>query len=108
MTSWPDNEITYSVVIDSLLGSACRDTPKQCYFAQEGNKMDLDRPHIRGSGKRGITVHGTDAYALAMALGKWFETYSTSAIPAELNGYKQPDSSDFIWIEIGPGSPWKQ
>jgi hypothetical protein len=108
LMSWPDDDNANLVFISQLLSSACRSTPRQCWFTQQGNPRDLDRPPVRGSGKNGITVHGPDAYALATVLGDWFTTYSTSSFPSELNGYKEPATKEIIWIEIGPGSPWKQ
>ncbi len=104
----PKDEQTYTAFISTLLSSACRETPRQCWFTQEGNPRDLDRPPVRGSSKRGIIVHGPDANALAHVLGSWFETYSTSHVPREMNGYKAEGTSYLIWIDIGPGSPWKQ
>lgn len=108
LISWPTEDNTYLVFISSLLSSACREIPRQCWFTQQGNPRELDRPPVQGSGKRGITVHGPDANALARALGNWFEAYSTSSVPSELNGYKEQGTKYLIWIDIGPGSPWKQ
>ena len=107
LMTWPDDDNSYLAFIGQLLSSACRTTPRQCWFTQPGSERDLDRPPIQGSGKRGITVHGGDAYALATALGAWFTTYSTSSLPPALNGYKDKGTKELIWIEIGPGSPWK-
>jgi hypothetical protein len=104
----PKDEGTYLVFVSNLLSSACRETPRQCWFTQEGNPKELDRPPVQRSSKRGIVVHGPDANALANALGTWFETYSTSRLPPEMNGYKEEGTSHLIWIDIGPGSPWKQ
>jgi hypothetical protein len=108
LISWPKDDNTYLVFVSSLLSSVCRDTPRQCWFTQQGDPRDLDKPPVQGSGKRGITVHGPDANALARSLGYWFETYSTSSVPSELRGYKEPTTKYLIWIDIGPGSPWKQ
>jgi hypothetical protein len=107
LISWPDDDVTNLAFISSLLGEACRITPRQCWFTQQGSPGDLDRPPVKGSGRRGITIHGPDARALATALGEWFTTYSTSSFPSELNGYKEPETKEIIWVEIGPGSPWK-
>jgi hypothetical protein len=104
----PKDEQEYLVFISTLLSSACRVTPRQCWFTQEGNPRDLDRPPVQRSGKRGIIVHGPDADPLAHALGSWFVTYSTSRLPPEMNGYKIEGTAHLIWIDIGPGSPWKQ
>ena len=104
----PKNEQEYLVFISTLLSSACQETPRQCWFTQEGNPRDLDRPPVRKSSKPGVIVHGPDADALAHVLGKWFETYSTSKLPTEMNGYKWEGTEDLIWIDIGPGSPLKQ
>jgi hypothetical protein len=107
LMSWPDDDNTYLVFISSLLSNACRTTPRECWFTQPGDGHNLDKPPVHGSGARGITVHGPDADALAVALGAWFTTYSTSAFPPQLNGYKEEATKEIIWIEIGPGSPWK-
>jgi hypothetical protein len=103
-----------------MLDSSCRDTPRQCRFSvlaedetvdgvhHATGPVDLDRPLIAGSPRSGITVHGPDATAIAQALSQWFKTYSTSGIPPTFSSYKYPGTKDLIWIEIGPGSPWKQ
>jgi hypothetical protein len=107
LMSWPGDDSAYLVTITNVLSEACRETPRQCWFKQQGAARDLDRSPIHGSGRNGITVHGPDADALASALGSWFTTYSTSTFSPELNGYKEPTTEEIIWIEIGPGSPYK-
>lgn len=107
LMSWSDDDVTYLAFVSNVISSACRTTPRQCWFTQRGDPRDLDRPPIKGSGRRGITVHGRDAYDLARALGGWFTTYSTSSFPRELNSYKDASTKEIMWIEIGPGSPWK-
>jgi hypothetical protein len=107
LMSWPDDDVTNLAFISSLLSGACRITPRQCWFTQQGTPGDLDRPPVKGSGRRGITIHGPDAHALATALGSWFTTYSTESFPSELNGYRDLATQEIIWVEIGPGSPWK-
>jgi len=107
LMSWPDNDNSYLVFVSHLLSEACRKTPRQCWFTQQGNPQDLDKPPIHASGTPGITVHGPDAYALASALGDWFITHSTSTFPPELGGYNEYHTKEIIWIEIGPGLPWK-
>lgn len=107
LMSWPDDDVTNLPFVSHLLSEACRTTPRQCWFTQQGNPRDLDRPPVKGSGRNGITIHGPDAPALATALGQWFTTYSTSSFPSELNGYKEPETKEIVWVEIGPGSPWK-
>jgi hypothetical protein len=110
LVSWPMDDNALLVFIDNLLSSACRDTPRQCWFvsASEANTRDLDKPPVHGSSRRGITVHGPDANVLAAALSNWFETYVTTRVPSELTGYKSQETKYLIWIDIGPGSPWKQ
>jgi hypothetical protein len=104
----PKDEQDYLVFISTLLGSACRETPRQCWHVQEGNPRDLDRPPVRKTNRPGIIVHGPDADLLAHVLGRWFETYSTSKIPPEMSGYKAEGTAHLIWIDIGPGSPLKR
>jgi len=108
LISWSSEDPTYLAFISELLGSACGDTPRQCWFTQPADKSDLDRPQIKGSGRRGITVHGPEANAIAVVLGRWFETYSTTRVPPDYASYKEAGTSTLIWIEIGPGEPWKQ
>jgi hypothetical protein len=109
LMSWTGDDPTFMAFISQLLSSACRTTPRQCWFTQaSGNERDLDRPPIQESGRRGITIYGNDAVYLAIALGGWFTTYDTSSIPDGIEGYKDPATKELIWIEIGPGSPWKQ
>jgi hypothetical protein len=103
----PGADSKYIVFLDALLSDACRISPRQCYFTQVGDGHDLDKPIILGSTRTGTTVHGADANILAIALGNWFVTYSTSSIPSNLAGYRWPESKELIWIDIGPGSPWK-
>jgi hypothetical protein len=107
LMSWDDDDSTYLAFVSNVLSSGCRTEPRQCWFTQPANERDLDQPPVRGSGRRGITVHGPDAYALATALGAWFTTYATSTIPPELNSYKEVSTKEIMWVEIGPGSPWK-
>jgi hypothetical protein len=108
LMSWTGDDPTFMAFMSQLLSSACRTTPRQCWFTQaSGNERDLDRPPIQGSGRRGITIHGNDAVYLAIALNGWFTTYDTSSIPDRIEGYKDPATKELIWIEIGSGSPWK-
>jgi hypothetical protein len=104
----PKDEQDYVVFISTLLGSACRETPRQCWFTQEGNPRELDKPPVKKTSKSGVIVHGPDADALAHALDNWFQTYSRSKVPPEMNGYKIEGTEHLIWIDIGPGSPLKQ
>jgi hypothetical protein len=108
LASWPNNDVSNLVLVEGVLSEACRDTPRQCWFTQPVGGRNLDKPNPQNSGRRGVTVHGADADALAVALGRWFITYSTSTIPQNLNGYKYPETKELMWIEIGPGSPWKE
>jgi hypothetical protein len=107
LITWPNDDNSNLVFVSNLISQACRDSPRQCWFTQEGNLQDLDKPPVQASGRPGITVHGPDAYALANALGAWFTTHSTSTFPPELNGYNEYGTKEIMWIEIGPGSPWK-
>ena len=107
LITWPDNDNTYLPFVSTLLSDACRMMPRQCWFTQLGDDRDLDRSRFQGSGKRGITVHGHDVSALANALGDWFTTYSTASLPPEASGYESQATKEIIWIDIGPGSPWK-
>ena len=107
LMSWPGDDSKYLAFVSNVFGSACRPTPRQCWFTQPANEIDLDRPRVPNAGRRGITIHGPDAYAFASALGAWFTTYSSSTIPPELNTYNQWATKEIVWIEIGPGSPWK-
>jgi len=107
LLSWPDDDSTYLAFVSSLLSSACRTTPRQCWFMQKSSGRNLDRAIVPESGRRGITIRGPDADALAVALGGWLTTYSGSSLPSQLNGYKEPSTKELIWVEIGPGSPWK-
>jgi hypothetical protein len=107
LITWPKDDNSNLVFVSNLISQACRESPRQCWFTQEGNPQDLDKPPVQASGRPGITVHGADAYALASALGTWFITHSTSTVPRELDGYKENSTKEMMWIEIGPGSPWK-
>jgi len=107
LMSWPDDDSKYLAFVSSLFSSACRTEPRQCWFTQPANVMDLDRPRVPNAGRRGITIHGPDARALAIALSAWFTTYDTSTFPHELDGYKEATTKEIIWVEMGPGSPWK-
>ena len=93
---------------ESLLSSACKATPRQCWFIGPETGRNLDRPPVQGSTISGLTIHGVDVIPLADALRIWFEVHSTSKIPESLSGYRSPDTKHLIWIEIGPGSPWKE
>lgn len=105
--SWPDDDSSYLASVDAALSLGCRTQPRQCWFAQPRNPKDLDYPQVKGSRRPGLTIHGKDAEALARILGRWFTTFNTSHIPRELDVYKYPGTKDLIWVEIGPGSPWK-
>jgi hypothetical protein len=107
LVTWPKDDNSNLVFIEGLISQACRESPRQCWFTQEGNPQDLDKPPVQASGRSGITVHGADAFALAHALGAWFTTHSTSTFPSELNGYNEYHTKEMMWIEIGPGSLWK-
>ena len=108
LMSWPDDDNSNLVLVNGLISDACRDTPRQCWFAQKsGDARDLDKPPVPDSSRNGLTIHGADARSLAAALGAWFSTYSTETYPQQLKGYKYKETKELIWIEIGPGSPWK-
>jgi hypothetical protein len=107
LMSWSNDDSKYLAFISNVLSTGCRVQPRQCWFTQPANEGDLDRPPVKGEGKRGITVHGPDAEGLARALRIWFTVYSTSNVPHEYGGYNQDKTKELMWIEIGPGSPWK-
>jgi hypothetical protein len=107
LMSWPDDDSSNLAFISGILSSACRTQPRQCWFAQRSNPNNLDYPTIPEPTRAGLTVHGADADSIAVILGRWFSTYSSSSIPKNLSAYKQPETKELIWIEIGPGSPWK-
>jgi len=52
LVSFPKDDNTYLVTVDSLLATACIDVPRQCYFAQEEGPGNLDKPHTRINQKR--------------------------------------------------------
>jgi hypothetical protein len=106
--TWDRDDVTYLALISGLLSDACQQEPRQCWFTQAGDGTDLDRPRLPASGKRGITIHGPDAYAISKAFSAWFLAYSTELVPAELAKYNQYGTQRIIWVEIGPGSPWKE
>lgn len=110
LISFPEDDNEVLVLISGLLHSSCRETPRQCWGVTQGSLTDLDRPPLKPfqTNKRGIIVHGQDVNPLAHALSGWFEAYSTSKMPAELAGYKMKETAHLIWIDIGPGSVWKQ
>lgn len=107
LMSWSDDDPKYLASISSIFSSACRTEPRQCWFTQPGNQRNLDLPKVRGSTRQGLTIHGKGAQDLANVLGRWFVTFSSSSIPAELSAYRAPETKEMIWVEIGPGSPWK-
>ncbi|HZW95771.1 MAG TPA: hypothetical protein VFF64_22680 [Candidatus Eremiobacteraceae bacterium] len=107
LITYPKDDNSNYVFVSNLISQACRVSPRQCWFTGEGNPQDLDKPAVQASGRPGITVHGTDAFALANALGAWFIAHSTSIFPPELNGYNEYHTKEIMWIEIGPGSLWK-
>lgn len=107
LMSWPDDDGSYLALVSEILESACRTTPRQCWFANKAGPSNLDLPPIKESSRKGLTIHGKDAVDLASALGRWFTTSYISSYPPELDAYKNPETNEMIWIEIGPGSPWK-
>jgi hypothetical protein len=112
LMSWPENEdsqIANSklVLVSGILSSACRTSPRQCWFKERANPNNLDYPAVPQPTRRGLTVHGVEANAISAVLGRWFTIYSSSSIPEELNVYKDPSTKELIWVEIGPGSLWK-
>jgi hypothetical protein len=107
LTTSDDGNYDNWPVLSMILTDGCRTAPRQCWFARLGDERDLDRSRFRGSGKRGITLHGNDLSELANAMGRWFTVYTTSSVPAELNGYKDRSTKEIIWIEVGPGLPWR-
>jgi hypothetical protein len=107
LMSWPDDDSSNLVLVSGIFSSACRTTPRQCWFIQKMGSNNLDYPQIPEPNRRGLTIHGADALNISALLGQWFTTYSSSAIPPQLNAYKHPQTKELIWIEIGPGSPWK-
>ena len=107
LISWPGEDSSSLVLVSGILNSACRTSPRQCWFAQRTNPDNLDFPQIPQPIRRGLTIHGADASSISGILGRWFSTYSSSPIPQQLNAYKDPSTKELIWVEIGPGSPWK-
>jgi hypothetical protein len=107
LISWPDDDNSNLVFVSDILGSACRTSPRQCWFTQAANPTNLDYPTIPQPTRRGLTIHGADASSISMTLGRWFSTYSSSSIPQQFDVYKYQETKELIWVEIGPGSPWK-
>ncbi|MGC2110954.1 MAG: hypothetical protein WA655_15640 [Candidatus Korobacteraceae bacterium] len=107
LMNWPDDDNSNLAFISQIFSSACRSTPRQCWFVQKTDPRNLDYPPIPEPSRRGLTIHGADAQSLASQLGRWFTTYSSSSIPKALNAYKDQNTKELIWVEIGPGSPWR-
>lgn len=107
LMSWPDDDNSNLAFIGQILSSACRTTPRQCWFVQPTDPRNLDYPPLPQPTRSGLTIHGVDAHSIALVLGRWFTTYSTSSIPKGLNAYKDEGTKELIWVEIGPGSPWR-
>ena len=79
------------------------------------DEHDLDASKLKGDGHPGVIIHG-DGQArdfLMSQLATCFLVRQTSQRPAGLLEYwKRTDPSlaainDYVWIEIGPGDPWK-
>jgi hypothetical protein len=105
--TWPGDDVTYLAFISGLIGSGCRAAPRQCWFTQLGDGTDLDRPRVKQTDKPGIVVHGQNASELSSAFRAWFQSYSAGTLPAEVSGYRDKNTKEIMWIDIGPGSPWK-
>ena len=73
-------------------------------------KDDLDSPKTTFTNKSGIVIHGSNIFAASLirALSQCFEIYKTASGLDSINEYfSKFGKRDLVWIEIGPGSPWK-
>jgi hypothetical protein len=76
---------------------------------------DLDAPKLEGKALRGITIHGRNQGAdfIAETLQNCFVVLRTAEMPTGLFDYYHRQNptvfpqDQFVWLEIGNGSPWK-
>lgn len=77
------------------------------------NPNDLDAPQLIGATEAGITLHGNNQLneRLFHELGSCFNVKKTGRAPDNLQSWyvgHVPDGFQVDWIDVGPGSPWKE
>jgi len=107
MTYPRENEYA-SLVIRRIVGAKLTTIP-----IPPPNPNDLDAPKFVPSGQSGVTLHGNNQLndRLFSELGLCFSLKKTGATPDNLQAWyagKAPDGYLVDWIDIGPGSPWKE
>jgi hypothetical protein len=77
------------------------------------NPGDLDAPKLTGATEPGITLHGDNGLnsRLFVELARCFNIKKTGHVPDNLQAWyanQIPNDRLVDWIDIGPGSPWKE
>jgi hypothetical protein len=107
ITATKENDYV-SLVVRRIVGAKIATLP-----APPPNPNDLDAPKLTASGQPGITLHGNNQLndRLFYELGSCFDVKKTAESPSNLQSwYENQIPTDFLvdWIDIGPGSPWKE
>jgi hypothetical protein len=116
-TATPDNAIL-AKQIEDILEQATALSRSRSHLIPTALPLydrDLDAPRIKGSGERGITIHGRTAAGniLMQVFANCFSLHQTSDMPSAIRDYWQKiypkttaDINEIVWIDIGPGPVW--
>jgi hypothetical protein len=104
-------EDVYSLVVDACSTAIPQGSP--CSIELPANpKLEIDTG-IPSPAHSGIVVHASDSTASAArqylaqyVLGTCYKTLYSPAMPDAIMKLNGPHSSNFVWLELGAGSPW--
>jgi hypothetical protein len=95
----------YLAYVSGIFDGACRQTPRQCWFASTAGPNDLDAKELVHNTQPGIAIYGPKARYIGAALSQWITTYTSLSLPDWTAHFKDARTKDMIWVDIGPGSP---
>lgn len=106
--TFPRENDEISLIVRRIIGGKLTTIP-----VPSPNPNDLDAPRLTGSTEPGVTLHGSNQLndRLFHELGACFNVKKTSRSADNLQQwYAKQIPAGFIvdWIDIGPGSPWKE
>ena len=106
--TFPKENDEISMIVRRIIGAKLSTVP-----LPPPNANDLDAPKLIESGSPGIILHGNNQLndRLFYELGSCFTVKKTARTADNLQDWatgKIPEGTRATWIEIGPGSPWKE
>lgn len=100
--TWPKDKEQFGKSLEWILtyGAHCKIKPKNISL------LDADQPKTPDPRKSpGVTVHWNKSFQEGAQVAHWFD--ASGFLTFMSNNVFSDDEPDVIWIDIGPGDPWR-